>query len=276
LLRSSIALTQGSEPLVLEAFVDLSAVKQAEAERDRYRDHLEELVAERTAELNAANKELEAFCYSVSHDLRGPLRAIDGFSAALRDDYYDMLDGTGRELIQRIRAGTERMGQLIDDLLQLSRVTRADLAKTATNLSDLAREIVDKLQMMDRDRRVNVKIANGLRARGDPRLLHIALTNLLDNAWKYTRYIDPAEIEFDMTDGHEASAFYIRDNGAGFDMRYVDKVFGVFQRLHRDIEFEGTGIGLAIVQRVIERHSGKVWAESRPGAGATFYFTLSD
>ncbi len=274
LLRSSALLAQNGEPIVLEAFVDISARKQAEEERDRYRDQLEDLVEERTAELNAVNQELESFCYSVSHDLRSPLRAINGFSTVLHEDYNEVLDPDGQDFLHRIRNGTERMGHLIDDLLQLSRVTRSDIARTTTDLSALAKEILDRFQKEDLHRRVNVTITDGLRAQGDERLLRIALENLLSNAWKYTRNIEPGEIIFGTTQDSEDPAFFIRDNGAGFDMQYANKLFGAFQRLHRASEFEGTGIGLATVQRIIQRHGGRVWAEAAPGAGATFFFTL--
>jgi light-regulated signal transduction histidine kinase (bacteriophytochrome) len=274
LLRSSVLLAQNGEPVILEAFVDISARKQAERERDEYRDHLEELVQARTAALNTVNEELEAFCYSVSHDLRTPLRAIDGFSAALHEDYNETLDVVGKEYIRRIRNGTERMGRLIDDLLDLSRVTRSELRCTTADLSALARDIVDNLQKTDLNRRVHVAITDGLRVQGDARLLHIALENLLGNAWKYTRNSNPGEIVFGVSGRQEDQVFFIRDNGAGFDMRYANKLFGVFQRLHRDDEFEGTGIGLATVYRIFQRHGGRVWAEASPGSGATFYFTL--
>lgn len=274
LLRSSVLLAQNGEPIVMEAFVDISARKQAERERDQYRDRLEELVEERTAELNAVNRELEAFCYSVSHDLRSPLRAINGFSTVLQEDYDEVLGPDGQDYLRRIRNGTEHMGHLIDDLLQLSRVTRDDVTRTTMDLSALAKVIADKLRGENPHQRVNVTIADGLRARGDERLLRVALENLLDNAWKYTRNSDPGEIVFGITREGENPVFFIRDNGAGFDMQYANKLFGAFQRLHRASEFEGTGIGLAIVQRIIQRHGGHVWAEAAPGAGATFFFTL--
>ena len=222
-----------------------------------------------------ANKELEAFSYSVSHDLRTPLRSIDGFSQALLEDYADKLDDEGKRHLVRVRAGAQRMGQLIDDLLKLSQVARSALRRTTVDLSRIVREVSDELRQSDADRQVAVVIKNELTAEGDPQLLKIALENLMGNAWKFTSKQPQAQIEFgnsDPVDGR--STFFVRDNGAGFDMRYADKLFGAFQRLHGITEFPGTGIGLATVQRVIHRHGGKVWAEGAVGLGATFFFTL--
>jgi signal transduction histidine kinase len=255
------------------SFVDITRRKQTGAELQRHRERLEELVSERTAELEAVNRELEAFSYSVSHDLRAPLRAIDGFARALSEDFADRLDASGQDFLARIRSGAQRMGTLIDDLLQLSRVTRAELHPTEVYLSLLGRDIVDRLAAAAPERRVTVDIAPGLAATGDARLLQIALNNLLDNAWKYTGKTEHARIEFGQIEVEEEVVFYVRDNGAGFDMQHAGKLFGEFQRLH-GVEFPGTGIGLATVQRIIKRHGGRIWAQSAPGAGATFYFTL--
>lgn len=239
-----------------------------------HREHLEELVLSRTAELETVNRELEAFSYSVSHDLRAPLRAIDGFARALSEDYADRLDDNGQDYLRRVRAGTQRMGILIDDMLQLSRVGRAELRPVEVYLSSVARDIVTKLALADPGRQVEVEISPGLIARGDPRLLHVMLTNLFDNAWKYTCKTRQARIEFRQVEIDGEQVFSVRDNGVGYDMQYADKLFGAFQRLH-GAEFPGTGIGLATVARIITRHGGRVWAEAEPGKGATFYFTLA-
>jgi PAS domain S-box-containing protein len=228
------------------------------------------------AELADANRELEAFSYSVSHDLRAPLRHIDGFAQALVEDYADRLDATGLNFLSRIRAGAQRMGTLIDDLLSLSRVTRTQLTRTEVDLTSLVRDVSARLQEEDPKRPVEWRIAPALRVRGDARLLRVALENLLGNAWKFTsKRADPV-IEFSaastVPDGDRT--YVVRDNGAGFDMAHAPKLFGAFQRLHGAAEFPGSGIGLATVQRIVRRHGGRIWAESSVGAGATFSFTL--
>ncbi|BAY07032.1 GAF domain-containing protein [Calothrix sp. NIES-2098] len=226
-------------------------------------------------ELQAVNKELEAFSYSVSHDLRAPLRSIDGFSQALLEDYEDQLDETGKNYLQRIRLATQRMGQLIDDLLNLSRLMRSEMHLETVDLSVLAREIAREAQERQPGRQVEFVIQPGLIAQGDSRLLQMMLTNLLDNAWKFTSKHAQAKIEFGaMSQDSDIPVYFIRDDGAGFDMAYANKLFGPFQRLHRIDEFPGTGIGLAIVQRIVHRHGGRVWAEGFVEQGATFYFTL--
>jgi PAS domain S-box-containing protein len=225
-------------------------------------------------ELEAANKELEAFSYSVSHDLRSPLRTIDGFSQALLEDYADHLPAEGQNYLKRVRAATQRMGQLIDDLLNLSKVTRAPMKLVSVDLSGLVQGIVTELQRTQPERRVNFKITSNLKARGDPSLLQAVLENLLNNAWKFTAKREKAEIEFGSKSENNEVVYFIRDNGAGFDMTYVDKLFGAFQRLHAMTEFSGTGIGLATVQRIINRHGGRIWAEAEVDRGATFFFTL--
>jgi PAS domain S-box-containing protein len=235
---------------------------------------LERRVAERTAELEALNKELESFSYSVSHDLRAPLRAIDGFGQALLEDYAAQWDKTAQDYLQRILVGSRRMGQLIDDMLGLSRVTRRTLRRTQVNLGSLAQEAVAQLQQAEPERAIRLVVDDELTAHCDPDLLRIALTNLLHNAWKYTAKQAQAHIELRHHQNGTTSAFMVRDNGVGFDMQHADKLFTAFQRLHADGEFQGTGIGLATVARVIHRHGGRVWAESEPDQGATFYFTL--
>lgn len=234
----------------------------------------EEEIRRRSSELEAANKELEAFCYSVSHDLRAPLRGIDGFSQALLEDYAPQLDDQAKDHLRRIRAGTQRMGTLIDDLLNLSRITRADLSRESVNLSELARSIAADFCRNQPERAVEFDIASDLRASGDPHLIHIALENLLGNAWKFSSRCERARIEFGRVHENGASAFFVRDNGAGFDAAYADRLFGAFQRLHSSADFPGTGVGLASVHRIIHRHGGKIWAEGATGQGATFYFTL--
>ena len=235
---------------------------------------LEQRVSERTAQLARSNDELEAFSYSVSHDLRAPLRGIEGFSQALLEDYGAALDEQGRDYLQRVRNGAARMSELIDDLLALSRVSRSEMNRGPVDLSALATTVTQTLQARSPQRSVAVEIVPGLSAEGDARLLQIALENLLGNAWKFTRKQPQPRIEFGVTRQDGMPIFFVRDNGAGFDMTHAGKLFGAFERLHADPAFEGTGIGLATVRRVIQRHGGKVWAEGKPGQGATFYFTL--
>ena len=236
---------------------------------------LEQRVIERTAQLEAVNRELEAFSYSVSHDLRAPLRAIDGFSKILLDKYHKNLDEKSGDYLQRVRNGTQKMGQLIDDLLKLSRLTRGSMNITTVDLSLLARDVAAELQKSQNGRQVCFRINEGLVAQCDPHLLKVVLNNLLGNAWKFTGNKDEAAIEFGsaLIDGKRT--YYIRDNGAGFDMAYSNKLFGTFQRLHPEREFPGTGIGLSLVHRIINRHGGQVWAEGKVSEGATFYFTLN-
>jgi signal transduction histidine kinase len=233
---------------------------------------LEARVRQRTAELEATNRELEAFSYSVSHDLRAPLRSVDGFSLALEEDFREFLNDEGRDYIRRIRAGVQKMGQLIDSLLQLSRITRAEISREEVNLSALAEEAVRDLRAQNPDRRMEFAIESGLMVYGDPRLLRVALENMLGNAVKFTAKQVEARIEFGRSQA--TGEYYVRDNGAGFDMRYADKLFTAFQRLHGDKDFKGSGIGLATVSRVIRRHHGTMRAEGVIDSGATFWFTL--
>jgi signal transduction histidine kinase len=218
-----------------------------------------------------ANQELESFSYSVSHDLRAPLRSIDGFSLALLEDYEEKLDDTGKDYLRRVRAATQRMGRLIDDLLELARVTRSELKKQDVDLSAVAAEVVKDLRGAEPAREVEVAIAQGLKVKGDPALLRVALDNLLRNAWKFTGKKPRARIEIGRLNG---STLFVKDDGVGFDPAHAGKLFGAFQRLHAATEFPGTGIGLATVKRVVLRHGGRIWAESMPERGATFFFTL--
>src|SRR2546423_7392548 len=234
----------------------------------------EERLRRYATELESANAELDAFSYSVSHDLRAPLRSIDGFSQILLEDYGARLDAAGKHALERVRAATQRMGGLIDDLLKLSRVSRTELRTQTVDLSALATAIARDLQNRDRERTVAIVITPQLTAQGDPRLLRVALENLIGNAWKYTSKRSGPRIELSKLEQPGERVFYVRDNGAGFDMRYADKLFGAFQRLHGDAEFEGTGIGLATVQRIMRRHGGRIWAEGKVNDGATFYFTV--
>ncbi|MCJ7588646.1 MAG: PAS domain-containing protein [Candidatus Aminicenantes bacterium] len=226
------------------------------------------------AELQALNSELEGFAYSVSHDLRAPLRTIDGFSHALLEDYEDKLGVQGKDYLRRVRASTQRMAQLIDDILKLSRITRSEMNIEKVNLTQIAWSIIDELQKSQPERLINIKIAEGLEDTADPRLMRVALENLLGNAWKFTGKQSEAVIEFGSTKEGEKKVYFIRDNGAGFDMAYADKLFAPFQRLHTTEEYAGTGIGLATVQRIARRHGGKAWAEGQVDKGATFYFSL--
>jgi signal transduction histidine kinase len=233
---------------------------------------LEQRVAERTQALETVNRELEAFSYSVSHDLRTPLRAIDGFSRALLADYEAKLDDRGQRYLHRIRAGTQRMASLIDDLLNLARITRVSLKLAALDVSALAEEVVAELHKREPGRTIAIHIAPGVSARADVHLVKIALENLLGNSWKFTAKRAQAEIWF----GADAGTFFVRDNGAGFDMAHAEKLFAPFHRLHAINEYDGTGVGLAIVHRIVSHHGGRIWAEAEVGKGATFYFTLGD
>jgi PAS domain S-box-containing protein len=246
-----------------------------EQELAHYAGELEQRVRERTAQIEAANHELESFSYSVSHDLRAPLRAISGFAAALVEDFRSALSDTARQYLDRIQAGTQRMNQLVDDLLKLSRVTRKAMTHESVDLAALARGVISDLQKVEPDRLVEVVISDQIQARGDSGLLGLALENLLGNAWKFTSNQPRARIEFSVlrTAGGQ-QIYYVRDDGAGFETAYAEKMFGPFQRFHSASEFPGTGIGLATVQRVIRRHGGWIWAESAVNRGATFYFTL--
>jgi signal transduction histidine kinase len=261
--------------VLIDAFNEmLQKIQERDAALQKARDLLEQRVEERTAQLTAANKELEAFSYSVSHDLRAPLRSIDGFSQALLEDSAPMLDEQGKAHLQRIRAASQRMGVLIDDLLNLARVTRAEMHREPVDLSALAAVLADELRKREPVRQAEVLIEPGLETRADPRLVRVALENLLSNAWKFSSKHPAPRIEFGQALVNGAAAFFVRDNGAGFDPAYAGRLFGAFQRLHAATEFPGTGVGLATVQRIIHRHGGTVWAESAVGRGATFYFTL--
>jgi light-regulated signal transduction histidine kinase (bacteriophytochrome) len=244
---------------------DITDHKRAEAALARAKEAAE-----------TASREFEAFSYSVAHDLRGPLRGIDGFSQALLDDYSEKLDAEGKRYLGRVRESAQHMAQLIDNLLMLARVTQSELRRERVDLSSLARATMKRLQSSHPQREVDVLIADGLSASADGRLLGIVFENLLGNAWKFTAKRDRARIEFDSTQDGGHVTFFVRDNGAGFDMTYASKLFGVFQRLHNTKEFEGIGIGLATVQRIIRRHDGRIWAEGEVDRGATFYFTLDE
>lgn len=265
---------KGGELAVTAIIRDITDRKRAEEEIKRLNAELERRVIARTAQLAAANKELEAFSYSVSHDLSAPLRLIDGFSRDLTERYQDKLDDRGTNDVTWIRESVARMAELINDLLQLSRIGRADARFQDVDLSAIAQSIADDLQRQEPAREVGFDIQPGVVARADARLIRIALENLLGNAWKFTSKTADAHIEFG-TDEHTGERVYsVADNGAGFDMTYSDRLFTPFERLHTEAEFPGTGIGLAIVRRIINRHNGRVWAEGSVGNGATVYFTL--
>jgi light-regulated signal transduction histidine kinase (bacteriophytochrome) len=262
--------TQGKVIGLVGMSRDITERKQADEELKLLNEDLQR----RTIELEAVNKELEAFSYSVSHDLRAPLRAIDGFSQALLEDYLQQLDEGGQDYLQRVRAATQRMGQLIDDMLNLARITRSELHHQPVNLSALVATVAWELRQTQLDRQVEFVITPGVTVKGDPHLLQIALENLINNAWKFTQKQSQAIIEFGVIQHNSQFTYFVRDNGVGFDMAYANKLFAPFQRLHPRHEFEGTGIGLATVQRIIQRHGGRVWVEATVEQGATFYFTL--
>ena len=261
---------------------DVTAQRRAEEQIRKLNAELEERVAQRTAQLEAANKELEAFAYSISHDLRAPLRSIDGFSHAVMEDAADKVPESVLDNLKRVRAAAQRMGRLIDGLLMLSRLSRRELLVEKVDMGGLVRMILQDYQRNEPTREVSMVVEDGVQADGDPELLRIVLQNLVDNAWKFTSKKDGAMIEFGVMKHSGTPAiqhshtpvFFVRDDGAGFDMQYAGKLFGAFQRLHSPSEFEGTGLGLATVQRIIHRHGGRVWAEAEVGKGATFYFTL--
>ncbi|NOH02887.1 MAG: PAS domain S-box protein [Chloroflexi bacterium] len=257
--------------LVSAAIRDVTRRKLYEADIQKLNEDLHQ----RAAQLEAANKELESFSYSVSHDLRAPLRSIDGFSHALLDDYGRLLPAEGRGYLERIRAAAQRMAEPIDDLLNLARVTRSPLQIRFVNLSAIAEDVVKSLRESQPDRAVSVTVMPDLMVDGDPHLLRLVMENLLSNAWKFTSKTDSAAIEFGQLSRAKVRTFFVRDNGVGFDMAYAGKLFGVFQRLHSMSEYPGTGVGLATVQRIIHIHGGRIWAESEEGRGTTFYFTLS-
>lgn len=253
---------------------DMCERKAAEAALQQLNAELERRVRERTAQLESSNKELESFCYSVSHDLRAPLRAIDGFSHALMEDCVARLSDSERDYLNRICTSSKRMGQLIDDLLRLSRLTRAPIAFQEVDLTTLAGNIITPMREHDPDRCVDIVLASDMHTRGDEGLLRTALENLLGNAWKYTSKRPHAQIAFGREQRGDETVYFVKDNGAGFDMRYAGQLFGAFQRLHDAREFQGTGIGLATTKRIISRHGGRIWADAQPGQGASFYFTL--
>jgi light-regulated signal transduction histidine kinase (bacteriophytochrome) len=249
---------------------DITERKKAEADVLK----LSEDMAARNLALESVNKELESFIYSVSHDLRAPIRTMSGFAKIMNEDYAGKLDAQGRDYLARILKGSEKSTQLINDLLRLSMISRQGLDKIDVNLSNKVSKVVEELRQANQDRNVEVVVQEGLTASADPTLIELALSNLLGNAWKFTAETGNSRIEFGGIVKNGKTVYYVKDNGAGFDMTYSDKMFLPFHRLHTDKEFEGTGIGLTIVERIIRRHGGKVWAEGEVGKGATFFFTL--
>ena len=270
-IEISLSPLETDESLLVSAAIrDVTQRRRMEEDVQKLNDELKQ----RAAQLEAANKELEAFSYSVSHDLRAPLRSIDGFSHVVLEDYGEQLPADARGYLERVRAAAQRMAVLIDDLLNLSRVTRTALQPRFINLSKMAEDIVQSLKESQPERQVSFSLAEDMMVEADPHLMNIVLENLLSNAWKFTSKQEHAAIEFGQKDHVKERTFYVRDNGVGFDMAYADKLFGVFQRLHSVSEFPGTGVGLATVQRIITIHGGRIWAESAEGKGTTFYFTL--
>jgi signal transduction histidine kinase len=274
LRAKELVITRETERRNLELEMEVKLRQKTEEELKRNSERLEVMVKERTAKLENANAELESFSYSVSHDLRAPLRGIDGWSMALKEDYSNVLDETGKSYLDRVRSETKRMEILIDDLLKLSKISRSDISFNKVNLSALV-EIVSKRMIEDNPKRkINFIIQPGIEAFVDQHFIEIALTNLLSNACKFTSKIESATIEFGVVKKDDENVYFIRDNGVGFNMNLADKLFVVFQRMHRQTEYPGTGIGLATVKRIINLHNGRIWAESSVNNGATFYFTL--
>lgn len=265
---------EGAVETVIGVILDITARKQVEREIRELNSTLEERVTQRTQELREAIRDLESFSYSVSHDLRSPLRSIDGFANVLLEDYSEVLDDEGRRLLGIIVRNAQRMGQLIDDLLEFSRMGRRPLARTTTDVRGVAGAILQELRESHPERAVDIALADLPSAQADSSMLRQVLVNLISNAWKFTRKAERARIEVAATDEGSHFRYWVKDNGAGFDMQYADKLFGVFQRLHRQDEFEGTGVGLAICHKIVTRHGGTIWAEAAPGEGATFHFTL--
>ena len=268
--------SEGNISSIVGFRVDVTARKRDEEKIRQMNSELERRVLERTSELQFANKEMEAFCYSISHDLRAPLRSIRGYSEIILQEFGEKLDSRGEEYLKRACESAGHMNQLLDDLLRLSVISRGELQREQTDLDKLAQQIVGELKSAEPQRKVKFKSGRGLTARGDARLLQIALGNLLSNAWKFTSRKSGAVIEIGSTEQDGERAFFVRDNGEGFEMEWKHRLFGVFERLHSAKDFPGTGIGLAIVQRIIQRHGGRVWAEGKRDEGATFYFTLAD
>lgn len=268
--KRSTAAVMGSDGKVKYAVSVLEDI----TEKRRSREELEALVEQRTHELVTANKELESFSYSVSHDLRAPLRGLDGFSQAILEDYGNALDEDGKRYLRYIREGTQQMGRVIDDILNLSRISRAEVQRSSVDVSEQARAVIQSLKGLEPSRKVEVAIADGMIEQADPGLVKILLDNLLGNAWKFTSKQPTARIEVGRQVVGDDDVYFVRDNGAGFDMTYAHKLFGAFQRLHTVHEFKGTGIGLATSKRIVQKHQGQIWAESKPGEGAVFYFNL--
>ena len=267
---------EGDQKIIQCNVRDISERKRAEAIIAQLNEDLEKRVLERTSQLETANRELEAFSYSVSHDLRAPLRAVDGFSQAALEDFGPLLPEAGRRQLQTIRSAAQRMGALIDDLLAFARLNRHELSQRPVDTGKLVRQALDELGCPAWERPVEMQVGELPVSSGDPALLKQVWLNLLSNALKYTRKRGKAVIAIGCTRTDGVNTFFVRDNGVGFDMRYAGKLFGVFQRLHRAEDYEGTGVGLAIVQRIVRRHGGRIWAEAAVDQGATFHFTLNE
>jgi len=255
---------------------DITERKRAEDELKRYHGHLETLVATRTAELEASNRELESYSYSIAHDLRSPLRTIAGFSQILKEDLKDRLTESETKSLDRVINAGIRMSQMIDEILELSRITRCDLTLETVDMTAIANDILYRLKESEPRRNVQCTVKKGLLVQGDSHLLEMVLLNLLENAWKYTSKNSESMIEFGSNEVSGEHIYYVKDNGVGFDMKYQSSLFKPFSRLYTGKDFEGTGIGLATVQRIIQRHGGQVWASAEPGRGATFLFTLQE
>ena len=259
---------------MLVSFADVTERRRAEAEIRRLNDELQRRVVDRTEQLDAATKELEALAYSIAHDVRAPLRTIDGFSAAVLEDELERLSPDGVAALRRVRNAAQTLARLLDDLMGLSHVSRRELSRQPVDLSGLAEEVGEETAADNPSRRVTLTVAPALSAEADPGLTRLILRELLGNAWKFTGPIADAQVEVGARDLEDERAFYVRDDGVGFDMRYAEHLFGIFQRMHPPGQFEGDGVGLATVQRLVRRHGGRTWAESEPGRGTTVYFTL--